>query len=150
MAEIEAELHNFLTHWFGGLMEGLAELDEPARRNILHRCGVACAQSYTVRIFQEAWQAAGAEVDSFLQNLSLRLPGAHYEKIGSNTIRVKYDRCGCDLVRLGWVKSPEFCECTVANLRQNFQQALGAPVAVTLETSILRGANQCVLTVLLA
>ena len=150
MAEVEAELRHFLRHWFGGLSQGLAELDEPTRRNLLHRCGAACAHSYTVRIFQDAWQASGADVDLFLRTLSERLPGAHYEKIGPNTVKVKYDRCGCDLVRLGWVKLPDFCECTVANLRENFQQALGVPLSVTLETSILRGANQCVLTVVWA
>lgn len=150
MATAEAELHDFLQYWFGGLVQGLAELDEPARQNLLHRCGVACAHSYTVRIFQEAWREAGADVDSFLHNLSLRLPGAHYEKTGLTGLTVRYDHCGCDLVRRGWVKWPDFCECTVANLRENFEQALGVPVSVTLKTSILRGADQCVLTVLWA
>jgi hypothetical protein len=146
MDEIEKGLRDFLDYWFAGLMQGLDDLDESARKTILHRCGSACAKSYTVQVFREAKQTS-TDMDSFLQNLAQRFPGAHYELADPNTIQVTYSQCGCDLVRLGWVKSPGFCECTVANLRENFQQALGVPVSVVLETSILRGDAHCALTV---
>ena len=148
MDEIEKGLREFLDYWFTGLMAGIEELDEPSRRKVLHGCGKACAQSYTVQVFREAKQNS-TDMDSFLQNLSLRFPEAKYKKDGLNTIKVTYSQCGCDLVRLGLVKSPSFCECTVANLRENFQQALGLSASVVLETSILRGGTHCALTVLL-
>jgi hypothetical protein len=146
--EIETGLREFLDYWFAGLMRGIDELDEASRRKVWHQCGEACAQSYTAQVFREARQSS-ADMDSFLHNLSLKFPGATYEQIGFNTIRVTYTQCGCDLVRLRLVESPGLCECSVANLRENFRQGLGVSVTVTLETSILRGGTHCALTVLL-
>jgi enoyl reductase-like protein len=146
MPEIEPDLRNFFAHWFAGLMRGIDEMDEPARRALLGRCGEACAASYTAGVFREA-RANSADMAAFLANLAQALAGAEYEWDGAKTIRVRYRQCGCDLVRLGLVASPALCECTVANLRANFQAALGAPVAVALETSILRGGVCCALTV---
>ena len=146
MGEIEKDLHEFLDYWFAGLMRGIEALDEPSRKKVLDECGRACAQSYTVQVFREAKQDSTG-VDSFLQNLARRFPGAKYERDGSNTIKVTYDQCGCDLVRLGLVKSLTFCECSAANLRENFQQSLGVPASVAIESSILRGGTRCVLIV---
>lgn len=146
MDEIEKGLREFLDYWFSGLIQGLEELDEPSRRKVLDSCGRACAQSHTLSVFREA-RLASTDMDSLLQNLSLRFPSAVYEQADPHTIKVIYRQCGCDLVRLGLVKSPIFCDCTEANLRENFQQVLGVPVHVTLETSILRGGTHCALTV---
>lgn len=146
MDEIEKGVREFLDYWFAGLMQGLEELDEPSRRQVLHRCGEACARSYTIQVFREAKQTS-TDMGSFLQSLSQRFAGATYERNGPDSIRVTYGQCGCDLVRLGLVTSPSLCECTVANLRENFEQALGVPATVALETSILRGGGRCTLTV---
>jgi hypothetical protein len=146
MGEIEKGLKEFLDYWFTGFMCGLDALDEPSQRKVLHECGKACAQSYTVQIFREVRQDS-VDLDSFLQNLSRRGSGAKYERIDPNTIKATYDKCGCDLVRLGLVKSPILCECSAANLRENLQQSLGIPASVTVESSILRGGAHCVLTV---
>jgi hypothetical protein len=144
--EIESGLREFLGYWFAGLMQGLAELDEASRIKIWHECGKACAQSYTAQVFREARQSS-TDTGSFLRNLSLRFPGATYEQTDPHMIRVTYSQCGCDLVRLGLVTSPSFCECSVANLQENFRQGLGVPATVTLETSILRGGTHCALKV---
>jgi hypothetical protein len=136
----------FLNYWFAGLMRGIESLDEPSRKRVLRECGKACAQSYTAQVFREARQnSTGA--DSFLQNLARRFPGAKYERTGSKTIKVTYDQCGCDLVRLGLAKSQALCECSAANLRENFQESLGISASVAIESSILRGGTHCVLTV---
>jgi hypothetical protein len=139
------EQMDFFRYWFGGFEHSLDELDEAARARILGNCGRACAQSYTVSIFREVWQAS-ASFEDFLQRLSRRLPDGHYELIGANTLRATYNRCGCDLVGLGFVKSPALCECSAANLRENLEAVIGKPVAVVIENSILRGAEKCLLT----
>jgi hypothetical protein len=146
MDDIEKGLRQFLDHWFAGLMQGIEELDESSRKKVLNACGSACAKSYTGQVFRETWQNS-TDMASFLQNLALRLSGAQYEQTSPNVIKVTYRQCGCDLVRLGLVKSPSFCECTVANLRENFRQALGVSASIVLETSILRGGTHCALTV---
>jgi len=144
MAEIEKGLKEFLDYWFAGFMRGIASLDETSQRKVLQECGYACAQSYTAQVFREVWQN-NADLDSFLQNLSRRFPDAKYERIDAGTIKATYSNCGCDLVRLGLVTSPTFCECSAANLRENLQQSLGISVSVMIESSILGGGTRCVL-----
>jgi hypothetical protein len=144
MDEIEKGLKEFFDYWFAGFSRGLETLDEPSQRKVLHECGKACAQSYTVQKFRQVKQSS-ADLDTFLLNLSRESTGSKYERTGSNTIRATYNNCGCDLVRLGMVKSPALCECSAANLRENLEQSLGIPTSVAVETSILRGGTQCVL-----
>lgn len=144
MDEIEKGLREFLDYWFAGFVRGIDSLDEPSQRKVLYECGKACAQSYTVQVFRDVKQNS-VDIDSFLQNLSRRGSGSTYERIGSNMIKATYSQCGCDLVRLGLVKSPTLCECSAANLRENLQQSLGVSASVAVESSILRGGTHCVL-----
>ena len=146
MEEIEKGLKEFFDYWFAGFMEGMEGLDDASRRQVLSACGKACARSYTVQIFHDVWSHSG-DLDSFLQNLSGRGSGSKYERLDTNAIRVTYNTCGCDLVRLGLVKSPALCECSAANLQENLEQSLGRPASVRIESSILRGGAQCVLQV---
>ncbi len=148
MDEIDKELRHFMEYWFEGLVQGLGEIDEPSQKRIMSACGKACADSYTAEVFREARQNS-TDMDSFLRNLASRFPGGQYERVGDNLIKATYRRCGCDLVRLGWVNAPIFCECSAANLRENLEQALGVPVQVTIESSILRGGACCTLIAIL-
>ncbi len=143
---MDESLRHFMTYWFSGLMIGLEGVEERARETILRECGKACARSYTAQVFQDARQHS-ADMDAFLARLGVSFPEAAYERIGPHTIRVSYHRCECDLVTCGLVKSPLLCECSVHNLRENFERALGTPVAVTIESSILRGGSHCVFSV---
>jgi len=131
-----------ITHWLGGLINGLASVDAPARQAILRECGKACAASYTAALFQEAREQA-ADMEGFLAALAVRFREAIYEMLNPRTIRVRYTRCACDLVTEGLITSPLICGCSAYNLQENFQHALGIPVSVTLESSILEGAPQC-------
>ena len=142
------DLKHFMTHWFAGLMDGLEGVDDEARKTILRECGKACARSYTAQVFQDA-RRHSASVDAFLARLGASFPEATYEKIDLRTIRVRYGRCECDLVKCGLVESPVICECSAYNLQENFERALGAPVAVTIESSILRGGGWCAFLVTL-
>ena len=149
MGEWDGGLKDFFTHWFSGLVEGLEGVDAASRTVILSACGKACAHSYTVQIFQEARQNSSS-IDSFLEALAVRLPAACYERVGPNSIRVTYRECGCDLVRLGLVSSPLLCECSAHNLQENLECSWGRVASVEIQTSILRGGEQCVLTVTMA
>ena len=140
----------FMMYLFSGLIAGLEAVDEAARKTVLGACGKACAQSYTAAIFREV-RNGSPDFPAFLAALSTRFTGATYEQIAPQTIRVHYNTgCGCDLVNWGLVRSPLWCECSVHNLQENFQAALGVPVAVTLEASILQGAPRCAFLVSLA
>ena len=132
----------------GSFMMGVESLDEDSRRKVLTECGKACARSYTIQVFREVMEKS-ADLDSFLRNLSQRGSVSTYERITADTIRVVYKECGCDLVRLGLVKSPTLCACSAADLCENLEQALGDPVRVKMESSILQGASHCEFTVTL-
>jgi hypothetical protein len=144
--KIDKDFHHFLKYWFSGLMNGLGELDDVSRKKVLHECGKACSQSYTAQIFREVKQNS-SDIDSMLKNLGKRFPGSTYKRKGSNMIEVTYHKCGCDLVRLGLVKSANWCQCSAFSLQENFQQVLGKPVSVKIQASILNGAKQCILIV---
>jgi len=146
----ESELSHFLAHWFTGLTKGLENLDTPSRAILLRECGRACARSYTAQVFRESWQRAEGNMMRFLAELAARFPGATYTPSVPDTLEVRYAACGCDLVRLGWVRSPALCECSVHNLQANLEAALETPVAVTLKTSLLRGGEACVFEARLA
>ena len=146
-ASAEKEFSHFATHWFSGLMSGLESVDASARETILRECGKACAESYTAGVFEDAWRHS-ADMEAFLAELAIRFPEATYEQLGPLTIRVRYATCECDLVKRRLVKSPVICECSAHNLQENFC-ALGIPVTVTVEGSILRGQTQCTLLVTL-
>lgn len=160
MPEIDRDLKNFMEFWFSGFASGLENIDESARDAVLRECGKACARSYTAGVFREAWNES-TDMAEFLAALGERFPDASYELLdaepgarpgaepGAETIRVRYSRCGCDLVETGLVTSPLICDCSAHNLRENFAQALERPVAVTLESSILRGATRCEFSVVL-
>ena len=146
MPEWNAELKQFMVHWFAGLFDGLSGLDPCAQEAVLGECGRACARSYTARVFRETWQES-ADLDAFLSRLARHFPEARYERVGPRAVRVRYDRCACDLVRQGLVRSPLLCRCSAHNLEENFRQALGVPVTATLESSILAGETECVFVV---
>jgi hypothetical protein len=148
MDEMEKGLKEFMDYWFAGFSRGMEALDEPSRKKVLHECGKACAQSYTIQVFREARQNS-VDLDSFLGNLSKKGSGSRYERVNSNTIKATYAECGCDLVRLGLVKTPLLCECSAANLRENLRQSIGKSASVSIESSILRGGTQCVLIAVL-
>jgi hypothetical protein len=142
MPEWDEDVKDFMTYWFSGLVNGLEDVDDPARQVILRQCGKACAASYTAGVFLDA-RARSPDMEGFLADLVARFPGSTYELLNPTTIQVRYQRCACDLVRLGLVKSALICDCSVYNLQENFTRALASPVHVTLQSSILGGAPEC-------
>jgi predicted ArsR family transcriptional regulator len=141
-SELNNDQQDFLRYWFRGFSDGLESLDPEAQDSLLSACGLACAQSYTAGVFRETWQASHGLQD-FLLRLAERFPEACYEYQDEGTILVRYDHCACDLVTNGWVRSPVLCQCSRHNLRQNFEQAFGEPVQVSLKSSILGGSSYC-------
>jgi hypothetical protein len=137
---------DFLKSWFSGFIFGLEQLDESSRDIILRSCGEACAESYTLQVFQEEYQNS-VSLEDFLNKLADRFPGVSYKLINQDTIEVIYSECACDLVRRGWIKSPLLCGCSVRNLQINFEKSLNKAVKVYLKSSILDGTEACRLLV---
>lgn len=139
---MDQEQEHFLKHWVGGVFAGIEDLDNAAQERFFTACGQACGDSYTVRIFREA-QAESSSLESFLTRLGEKFPEASYRLFDDGQIEVTYHACGCDLVRLGWVKTPLLCQCSLRNLAYNFSQALSREVRVECKQSILMGDDFC-------
>ncbi|MBN2090542.1 hypothetical protein JW964_13090 [candidate division KSB1 bacterium] len=145
---MDNERQNFLKYWFSGFIKGLKQIDERSQYTILDACGLACAQSYTLQQFREA-KTQSNNLQHFLEILARKFPEASYKYIHPNEIEVCYHECACDLVKFGWIDSPLLCKCSVKNLQQNFEEALGRPVQVELKSSILSAAKTCLFKVVL-
>jgi len=139
---------HFLKFWFSGFENGLGQVDGDAQDTILRACGLACAHSFTAQAFQEAKQQS-SELDAFLVNLAGKFRAVLFEKVDERNISVTYRQCFCDLVTLGWVKTPVLCKCSATNLKENFESSLGRPVQVVMKSSILGGAEKCSFEVVL-
>ncbi|MBN1214400.1 MAG: hypothetical protein JXA99_03050 [Candidatus Lokiarchaeota archaeon] len=147
MTELNDDCINFFKHWFSGLKKGLKEIDKDARDKILKECGIACSHSFTANKFKEAYEES-TDFNSFLDLISVKFNrGIIIEKINDTKIRFIYPKCYCDLVLLNLLKGPYLCDCSKFNLKENLEFVLGKSVDVQLETSILRGGNNCSLLV---
>jgi len=139
---LKQEQESFLKYWVSGVFAGIKNLDAAAQKTIFTACGQACGDSYTVELFRKVREES-ASLEESLTHLGEKFPEAAYTMIGENQIQVTYQQCGCDLVRLGWVKNPILCQCSVKNLENNFSQGLGLDVTVILERSVLSGDEDC-------
>ncbi|MBN1371068.1 MAG: hypothetical protein JW987_03830 [Anaerolineaceae bacterium] len=146
---MDSDQEDFLRYWFSGYANALEQMDESAQDTLLRACGLACGRSYTFQAFAEAY-ARSANLDEFLLELAQVFPASRYERVTADKIKVSIAQCSCDLVRLGWVKSPIQCKCSVYNLQQNFAHALQKTVQVRLLSSILGGAETCEFEVILS
>ena len=146
MSLMNKEQHHFLEYWFSGFIKGLEKADKDTQNTILSACGSACAQSYTLQVFQDAKEESD-DLSGFLEKLASKFPEARYRLIRPHMIEVCYHECGCDLVRNGWVDSLLLCQCSVMNLKVNFEKTFGRPVQVELKSSILAGEKHCLFKV---
>jgi hypothetical protein len=134
---------DFLTFWFRGLQTALSQMDERSVDTLMAHCGRACSDSYPKQIYEEAWRAADT-LDGFLDGLNQRFGETAFRRIGPQTIEAVYTRCGCDLVREGWMSDPRLCLCSLKSLEYNWEAVLGAgSVECILEQSVLGGADCC-------
>lgn len=133
---------SFLKFWYSGFDAALTEMDEKSRRALLGKCGRACADSYTRGVYVREYEKA-ANTDEFVSRLEKVFCEAHYEKTDGGYI-LTYDRCLCDIAGKGFVKSPEFCLCSLSNVIANWEAVLGeGGVRVEMRSSILGGAPKC-------
>ncbi len=134
--------------WIDSLLNSLDKnTDEKTRAKILEQCGRHCqSQSFVKkarRIFQQA-----KNVDEFIEKLSQTYKHLHRE--GGN-VYITYPRCYCSFVnkippkKLSWT----YCNCSRGWAKELFEGALGHPVEVILEKSIVHGDDQCKFRILL-
>jgi predicted hydrocarbon binding protein len=128
--------------WLTTLVAGLDEnVDEKTIARILEQCGRQCqSQSLTKKaraIYQRSKNAS-----EFLDELGTVYRHLHRE---GDRVYIVYPRCYCSQVN----KIPKgklsatYCNCSHGWAKALFEGALGKPVEVIMEKSIINGDDQC-------
>ena len=128
--------------WIMSFIDGLdRNVDEETKAKILEQCGRQCqSQNFTKKargIYQKS-----KNIDDFLDKLGQVYKHLHRE---GDKIYIVYPRCYCTKVnkipkgKLSWT----YCNCSRGWAKALFEGALGRPVQVLREQTILHGDKQC-------
>jgi hypothetical protein len=132
-----------------GEIENLMEMMEKEKydsriASVLEERGRSCISKAYLKKARDA--AKGTKnTDEFLKRLAGVMPYLKREKGG---IYMVYPKCFCHKIKAYKGKIPEgYCNCSIGWVKELFEQALGNPIDVRLESSILRGDKECRLEV---
>lgn len=131
-----------MERWISCLITGLDELvDEETAIMILEQCGRQCqSQSFIKRA--KALYKKSASLEDFLEKLGEEYKNLHRE---GDEVYIIYPKCYCSFVN----KIPQgklsgtYCNCSRGWAKALFEGALGRPVEVIMEESIVNGDEQC-------
>ncbi len=116
------------------------EVDDKTRAKVLEACGRTCLPASLKEKARKLHKSADG-LDGFLQGLEKLWPQV---KRAGGRVFVVYPQCYCHLLKgFSGKISPSFCLCSVGYVKELFEHALGRPVEVDLETSIVRGDAEC-------
>ena len=128
--------------WITWLIAAMDEcLDEETRVRILEQCGRQCQSQSFIRKARKIYEKTES-LDEFLNEF-----GQVYEKLHreGDTVYIIYPKCYCPIVN----KIPQgklsatYCNCSRGWAKALFEGALGIPVEVVMEQSIIGGDEQC-------
>ncbi|MBN2379585.1 hypothetical protein JXM67_07265 [candidate division WOR-3 bacterium] len=128
------------------LKEVKGKIDEERLAQILEERGRACLPEAMLAKAKKAAKDARNDKE-FLDNLEKVYPMLKRE---DNEVYAVYPECYCpgmkELVR----DAPDYyCCCSVGWVKEMFEQALGRPIEVKLESSVIRGDAECRLRIML-
>jgi predicted ArsR family transcriptional regulator len=128
--------------WITTLMSGLEKnMDEKVLSKILEQCGRQCQSQSIVKKARNIYRNSKS-TDEFLEKLGRIYKHLHKE---GNSIYIVYPRCYCSQVN----KIPKgklsgtYCSCSCGWAKALFEGALGRPVEVIKEKSIISGDSEC-------
>jgi predicted ArsR family transcriptional regulator len=134
--------------WITTLMEGLdRNLDERTIAKILEQCGRQCQTQSFIKKARDLYQKSKS-TDEFLDRLAQ--VNKHLHKEGDKVYLI-YPKCYCSQVN----KIPRgrlsgtYCNCSRGWAKALFEGAIGKPVEVIMEKSIINGDDQCKFRIIL-
>lgn len=136
------------TKWIASLIDALDKnVDEKTRDKILEQCGRQCQSQNFIDKARNLYQKSGS-VDEFLKKLGQAFKYLHKE--GDNIYFI-YPKCFCAQVNkiLQGELSRTYCNCSRGWIKALFEGALGKPIEVILEESIVNGDKQCKFRIIL-
>ena len=150
-----------IENWFKGFEKGLERLSPEQRSAFLSECGRNCVNGGTLSVYQQLYERAQGDMDSFFQ-MANELSGVRGGVVEKGRVyRLVFLECTCKLCKKGYVTTPLLCECS----RQSKKGYVTTPLlcecsrqsviyslqclwkekhfTVTLCHSILRGGTDC-------
>lgn len=129
------------------VMEGLDSVDEESKKEIMKRCGRACAE-------EETWGPAVAiagrisgqeqDLERIIERMNEEIAWCGDWMLEGNRITCTCEECGCPLVKSGVVKHTSvFCYCSLGWVETVFGILLKRKVHADLEKAIGFGDDAC-------
>jgi len=136
------EMGNRKEKWITSLIAGLDKYaDEETRLRVLEQCGRQCQSQGFIKKARSIYQKS-KNTEEFLNKLGQVYKHLHRE--GDKTYIV-YPKCYClqvNKIPRGKL-SPTYCNCSRGWAKALFEGAMGRPVEVLKEESIINGDKQC-------
>jgi len=134
--------------WITCLIAGLdGHVDEEARAKVLEQCGRQCQSESFIKKARNIYQKS-ENVDDFLDKFGQVYKHLHRE---GDSVYIIYPKCYCSFVNkipVGKL-SATYCNCSRGWAKALFEGALGRPVEVVMEESIVKGDKQCKFRIIL-
>ena len=134
--------------WISCLIAGLDQrVDEKTRVMILEQCGRQCQSESFIKKARGIYEKS-RDIDEFLEKLGRVYK--HLQREGDK-VYIVYSRCYCSQVN----KIPKgklsgtYCNCSRGWAKALFEGALGRPVEVVMEKSVINGDKQCKFRIIL-
>lgn len=128
--------------WITTLIDGLNKnVDEKTLAIILEQCGRQCQSQSFIKKARTIYQKS-KNIDEFLDKFGQIYKHLHRE---DNEVYLVYPRCYCSQVNKipKGTLSGKYCNCSRGWAKALFEAALGRPVEVIMEKSIINGDNEC-------
>jgi predicted ArsR family transcriptional regulator len=136
------EMSKRMERWITCLIDALNEhIDAETRAKILEQCGRQCQSQNFVKKARDIYKKS-KNIGDFLNKFGEVYK--HLHKEGDN-VYIVYPKCYCSFVnRIPSEKlSSTYCNCSRGWAKELFEGALGRPVEVAMEKSIVNGDDQC-------
>lgn len=126
-----------------------AEAEESIGQDLIHMLECRGRECIGATYIKKAKAAAGdaKDDDEFLDNLAKTVRMLRRE---GDAVYMIYPKCYCHRLKGFEGEVPHsYCYCSAGWVKEMFEQALGRPIEVKVEASVLRGNEACRLRVLL-
>jgi predicted hydrocarbon binding protein len=137
-----------MERWIACLIAGLdTNVDEGTTIKVLEQCGRQCQSESFVKKARDIYQRSES-MNEFLDKLGKLYK--HLHKEGDN-VYIIYPKCYCSFVNKIPPRklSATYCNCSRGWAKALFEGALGRPVEVVMEQSIVKGDDQCKFRIIL-
>jgi len=137
-----------MERWITCLIAGLDEhVDEETRAKVLEQCGRQCQSQSFIKKARDIYRKS-ENIDEFLDNF--RQVYKHLHRDGDE-VHIVYPKCYCSHVNKipSGKLSATYCNCSRGWAQALFEGALGRPVEVIMEESIVKGDKQCKFRIIL-